>query len=83
MIFLKVTTAKNAWYAIGFLIMDTNCKDSVCNGYRVFKMLGVNISDIASTTIKNVDCRCIIYNISKSKANHLLKNSALKNCGYR
>ena len=58
-------------------------QDSVYNGYHVFKMLGVNISDIASTTIKNVDCRCIIYNISKSEAIDLLKNSILKNCGYR
>ena len=42
----------------------------------------VNISDIAIITIKNVDYRCIIHNVSKSKAIILLKNSALENRGY-
>ena len=31
-------------------------------------MLSVNISDIAITTIKTVDYRCIIHSISKSEA---------------
>ena len=31
-------------------------------------MLSVNISDIAITSIKNVDYCCFIHNISKSEA---------------
>ena len=45
-------------------------------------MLSVNISDIAIITVKNVDSRCIIHNITKSEAISLLKNSVLENCGY-
>ena len=48
-------------------------QDSVCNG-----MLSVNISDIAIITVKNVDYRCNIHNISKSEAINLLKNSVLE-----
>ena len=42
------------------------------------KILGVNISDIAIITGKNVGYRCIIYNISKSEGINLLKNSVLE-----
>ena len=42
---------------------------------------GVNMSDIAIVTIKNVDYRCIIHNISKSEAINLLENSVLENGG--
>ena len=45
-------------------------------------MLCLNISYIAISTIKNVDYRCIIYNISKSEAINLLGNSVLKVRGY-
>ena len=45
-------------------------------------MLSVNISDIAILTIKNVDYRCIIHNISKSEALNLLQNSVLEDCWY-
>ena len=45
-------------------------------------MLSVNISDIDIITIKNVEYRCIIYNISKSEAINLFKNSVLENRGY-
>ena len=38
----------------------------------------VNISDIATITIKNVDYHCIIHNISKYKAINLLKNYVLE-----
>ena len=44
-------------------------------------MLSVNISDIDIITIKNVEYRCIIYNISKSEAINLLKNSVLEKRG--
>ena len=42
-------------------------------------MLSVKIRDIAIKTVKNVDCRWIIHNISKSEAITLLKTSVLKN----
>ena len=45
-------------------------------------MVCANISDIAITTIRNVDYRCIIHNISKSEAISLLKNSVLEDRGY-
>ena len=54
----------------------------VCNGCHDLTMLSVNISDIAIITVKNVDYRCIIHNISKSEAINLLKNSVLEDRGY-
>ena len=57
-------------------------QDSVCNGCEYLTMLNVNISKIAIITVKNVDYRCIIENISKSEAINWLENSALENCGY-
>ena len=53
-------------------------QDYVCNGCHDLTMLSVNISDIAIITVKNVDYRCIIHNISKSEAINLLKNSVLE-----
>ena len=48
-------------------------QDSVCNGRHDLTMLSVNISDISVISIKNVDNRCTIHNISKSEAINLLK----------
>ena len=45
-------------------------------------MLSVNISDIAIIIIKNVDYRCMIYNISKSEAINLLESWVLEDRGY-
>ena len=45
-------------------------------------MLSVNICDIAVITIKDIDYRCIVYNISKYEAIKLLKNSVLDDPGY-
>ena len=45
-------------------------------------MLCMDISDIALMTVKNVDYRCIIHNISKSEAINLLENSVLEDRGY-
>ena len=45
-------------------------------------MLGVNISDIAIITVKDVDYHCIIHNINKSEVINLLENYVLENCGY-
>ena len=41
-------------------------------------MLNVNISKIAIITVKNVDYRRIIKNLSKSEAINLLENSVLE-----
>ena len=57
-------------------------QDYVCNGCHDLTMLSVNISDIAIITVKNVDYRCIIHNISKSEAINLLENSVLEDRGY-
>ena len=51
---------------------------SICNGCHDLSMLCLNISDIPITTVKNVDYRCIIHNISKSEAIDLLENSVLE-----
>ena len=47
-------------------------QDYICNGCHDLTILCLNISNIAIIT---VDCHCIIYNIIKSEAIHLLKNS--------
>ena len=57
-------------------------KDSVYNGCYYLTILTVNVSDIDIITVKNVDYRCIIHNISKSEAINLLKNSVLEDLGY-
>ena len=56
-------------------------QDSVCNGCHDLSILSVNISNIAISTIENVDYRCIIHNIGRSKAINLLENFILENCG--
>ena len=57
-------------------------QDFVCNGCHVLTILCLNISDTAIITVKNVDYRCIIHNISKSKAIYLLENSVLEDRRY-
>ena len=57
-------------------------QDYVCNGCHDLAMLNVNTSDIAIKTVKNVDYRCIIYDISKFEAINFFKNSVLENRGY-
>ena len=52
-------------------------KDYACNDCQDLTMLNVNISEISVINVKNVDYRCIIYNISISEAINLLKNSVL------
>ena len=79
MILLKVTAAKNAWFAtIGFLIMDSSFKIT----YVMVVILSVNTIDIAIIMVKNVDYRCIIHNTINSAAIDLLQNSVLEDCGY-
>ena len=65
-----------------FLNHGFKFQDSLCNGCHGLTMLDVDISDIAIITIKNVDYRCIIHNISKSEAINLLENYVLENRGY-
>ena len=60
---------------------EFNFQDSVCNGCHDLTMLSVNIGDITIITVKNVDYRCLIHNISKSEARNLLKNSVLEDRG--
>ena len=63
-----------------FLNHGFKCQNFVCNGCHDLTMLSVNISDIAVITVKNVDCSCIIYNISKFETmSLLLKQLILKN----
>ena len=57
-------------------------QDYVCNGCHDLTVLSTNISNIVIITIKNVDYRCIIHNISKSEAINLLKDSILEDRGY-
>ena len=57
-------------------------QDYVCNDCHDLTMLSVSISDIAIIAVKNVDYRCVIYNISKSEAINSLKHSILENRGY-
>ena len=46
-------------------------------------MMSPDINNVAITTIKGVDYRCIIYGVSKFDAIHLLKNSVLNAHGFR
>ena len=57
-------------------------QDSVSNGCHDLTILCLNISNVAIVTVKNVDYRCIIHNISKSEAINSLQNSVLGNWGY-
>ena len=61
----------------GFKFQDTKS-----NGCHDLMILGLNISNIAITTVKNVDCRCVIHDISKSEAVDLLKSFALDDRKY-
>ena len=57
-------------------------QDYVCNGCYDFSILCVYISDFAVVTAKNGDCHCIIHDINKSEATHLLENFVPDDCGY-
>ena len=73
----KCMTCHYSFFNHGFKIQNY-----VCNGSHDLTMLSVNISDIVIITVKNVDYRCIIHNISKSEAISLLKYSVLEDRGY-
>ena len=57
-------------------------RNSVCNGCHHLAILYLNLSDIAIICVKNADCHCIILDISKSEAIHLLETSVLDDRGY-
>ena len=57
-----------------FFNHEFELQDSVCNGCNDLAILCLNISDVAITTVKGVDCRCIIYPISKFKAINLSRH---------
>ena len=59
-----------------------NFQDSVSNGFHDLTILCRNISDIAIVTVKNVDYNCIIHDVNKSEAIHLLENYVVEDCDY-
>ena len=52
-------------------------QDSVCNVWHNLMMLCLNIIDIATITVKDVDYHCITHGITKFEAIHVLENSVL------
>ena len=48
---------------------------SVCNDCHDLIILCLNIRDIGIISVKGVDYRCVIHDISKPEAIHLLENS--------
>ena len=64
------------------LVLIIGIQDAVRNGCHDLTILCPNLSDIAVISVKNVDYRCIIHNISKSEAINLLENSVLEDRGY-
>ena len=50
---------------------------SVLNGCHYLTMLCLNVSDTAIITVKGVNYRCIVHDISKSEAIHRLENPVL------
>ena len=57
-------------------------QNSVCNGCHDLTVLFLNLSDIAIITVKDIDYRCVVHDISKAEAIHLLENSVLDCRGY-
>ena len=65
-------------YDYWFVHHGLKFQDSVYNGCHDLTMLSDNVSDIGIITIKNVDYRCIIHNISNLEATNLLESSVLE-----
>ena len=64
-----------------FFNHEFKSQDFVWNGFHDLTILCINISNIAITTVNNVDYRCTIHN-SKSEAINLLENSVLEDYEY-
>ena len=71
-------------YGLLILIFNQgyNFYDSFWNDFLSKKVLCLNLCNIAIVAAKNVDYRCIIYNISKSDAIRLPETSVLDDRGY-
>ena len=82
MILVRLATAKMHICHYFFFNHGFEFGDSICNGCHDLSTLSFNISDIAIITVKNIDYRCIIHNISKSEAIDLLESSVLKDREY-
>ena len=79
---LRIVTVKNVWFVtISFLIIG-KFQNSVCNGSHDLRMLTLSINDIGIITVKRVDCRYLIHDISNTEAIYLLKIAVLDNRGY-
>ena len=79
----KVTTGKNLCFVtIGFFYHGCEFQDTACNGCHDLMMLNVNICDITIVTVKDIDYRCAIHEISKYESIQLLENSILDDCGH-
>ena len=72
---LKVAIAKNIVCRYWFFNNGFKYQDSFCNDCPGLLMLCVNIRDIAIIVVKEVDYRCIFYDISKSETINLLDNA--------
>ena len=79
---LKVAIVKR--YDLPLLVFNRGFtfQNYVCNGCHDLAMLSINISNIATIAVKNLDYCCIIRNITKSGAINLLKNSVPEDRGY-
>ena len=60
-----------------FLNHGFKFQDCISNGCCYLSMLSLNIRDIATISVKNVDYRWIIYNVSRFKAINWLQNFVL------
>ena len=56
-------------------------QDYVCNGCHDLTMVCFNLNDITIITVKNIDYRYIIHDISKSEVINLLEIAVLENVG--
>ena len=65
-----------------FFLHGFNFQESTCNGCHDMTMLSINLSNIVIITVKNVDYRCIIHNISKYKTIKILESAALEDRAY-
>ena len=80
---LKVITVKKYMLChYCFFNRGFKFEDSISNSCHDFKIQYLNISDIAIITVKGLDYHCIIHDINKSKAIHLLDDSVLDDRGY-
>ena len=62
------------WY---FLDTGYRYESEACNGCHDISMIVYELKDIEILNIKDVDCRCIIWNMNRSDAVNKLNNSKL------